>query len=60
MTASVQDAFMDAFHTGCVVAFGVCWLGAMAAVALPGRRTAIDPAHCGARHGRFWLHRPEQ
>ncbi|WP_375498364.1 MFS transporter [uncultured Jatrophihabitans sp.] len=37
---AVQDAFMDAFHLGCAVAFGVCWLGALAAVALPGRGTA--------------------
>ena len=44
LTASVQDAFMDAFHTGCAVAFGVCWLGSLAAVALPGRRAAAAEA----------------
>jgi EmrB/QacA subfamily drug resistance transporter len=43
LVASVQDAFMSAFHVGCVVGFGVCWVGALAAVALPGRRRAPSP-----------------
>ena len=38
LDAAVQDAFMSAFHIGCVVAFAVCWAGAVAALALPGRR----------------------
>ncbi len=46
LTTDVQNAFMDAFHTGCAVAFGVCWLGALGAALLPGRRPAgaVDPA----------------
>jgi EmrB/QacA subfamily drug resistance transporter len=33
----IQDAFMSGLHLGCLVAFDVCWLGAIAALALPGR-----------------------
>lgn len=40
LVASVQDSFMTAFHVGCLVGFGVCWLGALAAIALPGRLRA--------------------
>ncbi|WP_304049925.1 MFS transporter [Jatrophihabitans endophyticus] len=36
-TAAVQDSFMSAFHVGCLVGFGVCLLGALGALALPGR-----------------------
>ena len=39
-TAAVRDSFMSAFHVGCVVGFGVCLAGALAAVALPGRTPA--------------------
>jgi hypothetical protein len=40
LVAAVRDSFMSAFHVGCVVGFAVCWLGALAAIALPGRRHA--------------------
>jgi EmrB/QacA subfamily drug resistance transporter len=35
---AVQSAFMSGLHTGCLVAAGVCWIGALGALALPGRR----------------------
>ncbi|HEY4451261.1 MAG TPA: MFS transporter [Solirubrobacteraceae bacterium] len=35
---AVQKAFMSGLHAGCFVAAGVCALGAVGAVALPGRR----------------------
>jgi EmrB/QacA subfamily drug resistance transporter len=35
---AVQKAFMSGLHAGCFVAAGVCALGALGAVALPGRR----------------------
>ena len=33
---AVRNAFMTGLHTGCIVAAGVCLLGALAALALPG------------------------
>ena len=33
----VQNAFMSGLHLGCLVAFNVCWFGAIGALALPGR-----------------------
>jgi len=35
---AVQDSFLSAFHIGCIVGATVCWAGALAASALPGRR----------------------
>jgi EmrB/QacA subfamily drug resistance transporter len=35
---AVQDSFMSGLHVACIVAAGVCWLGAIGAMALPGRR----------------------
>ena len=35
----VQNSFMSAFHAGSLVAGGVCVLGVLGALALPGRRT---------------------
>jgi EmrB/QacA subfamily drug resistance transporter len=40
---SVQTSFMSAFHIGCVVGAAVCWAGALAATALPGRVRASAP-----------------
>ncbi|MHB8533430.1 MAG: MFS transporter [Solirubrobacteraceae bacterium] len=37
---SVQSAFMSGLHAGCLVAAGVCALGALGATALPGARQA--------------------
>ena len=34
----VNASFMHGFHLACLVAAGVCWLGALGALALPGRR----------------------
>jgi hypothetical protein len=34
----VNTSFMHGFHLACLVAAGVCWLGALGALALPGRR----------------------
>jgi EmrB/QacA subfamily drug resistance transporter len=34
---SLQSSFMTGFHVACVVATAICWLGAAAALALPGR-----------------------
>ena len=38
---AVQSAFMSGLHTGCVVAAGVCAIGALGALALPGRRRPV-------------------
>jgi EmrB/QacA subfamily drug resistance transporter len=37
---SVHHSFMTGLQAGCFVAAGVCWLGAIGALALPGRRAA--------------------
>jgi predicted MFS family arabinose efflux permease len=34
---AVQNSFMSGMHVACIVAAGVCWLGAIGAMALPGR-----------------------
>ncbi|MCW2647659.1 MAG: drug resistance transporter, EmrB/QacA subfamily, partial [Pseudonocardiales bacterium] len=34
---AVNASFMHVLHVGCLVADGVCWLGALGALALPGR-----------------------
>jgi hypothetical protein len=34
----IQQSFMNGLHVACLVAAGVCWLGAVGALALPGRR----------------------
>jgi hypothetical protein len=38
LLAGAQTSFMSGLHVACVVAAGVCWLGALGALALPGRR----------------------
>lgn len=35
---AVQASFMNGLHVACLVAAGLCWLGALGATALPGRR----------------------
>jgi EmrB/QacA subfamily drug resistance transporter len=44
----VQSAFMSGLHTGCLVAAGVCWAGAVGALALPGRRHLAGHTLTGA------------
>jgi hypothetical protein len=40
---SVQTSFMSGFHIACIVAAGVCAVGALGALLLPGRaRPAVD------------------
>jgi hypothetical protein len=34
----VTNSFMSGLHLACLIAAGVCWLGAVGALALPGRR----------------------
>jgi len=41
---AVQQAFMSGLHAGCFVAAGVCALGALGALALPGRQRAVERA----------------
>jgi EmrB/QacA subfamily drug resistance transporter len=53
---AVQSAFMSGLHTGCFVAAGVCWLGALGALALPGRRPLAGHSLAGAAA----LHTPAQ
>jgi hypothetical protein len=38
LIADVNGSFMSGLHVACLVAAGVCWLGAVGALALPGRR----------------------
>ncbi|MGA5823341.1 MFS transporter [Kitasatospora sp. NPDC094028] len=40
LRAAVRDSFMAGFHTACTVGAGVCLLGAVLALALPGPRSA--------------------
>ncbi len=42
LTGAVRDAFMSAFHVGCVVAAAVCAAGVLGALALPGRERVLD------------------
>jgi EmrB/QacA subfamily drug resistance transporter len=45
LLAEVTESFMSGFHVACVVAAGVCWAGALGALALPGRRERqVGPA----------------
>lgn len=41
LAAALQTSFMSGFHLACVVAAGVCLLGAAGALALPGRRSVV-------------------
>jgi hypothetical protein len=41
---SVQNAFMSGLHTGCLVAAGVCAVGAIGALALPGSPLRVSTA----------------
>jgi hypothetical protein len=43
LVESANRAFMTGLHAGCVVAAAVCWLGAVGALALPGRRRRTTP-----------------
>lgn len=38
LATDVNASFMGGLHVACLVAAGVCWLGAIGALALPGRR----------------------
>ncbi|WP_239309302.1 MULTISPECIES: MFS transporter [unclassified Frankia] len=38
LVADVNASFMSGLHIACLVAAGVCWLGALGGLALPGRR----------------------
>jgi EmrB/QacA subfamily drug resistance transporter len=40
LVADLNTSFMSGLHVACLVAAGVCWLGALGALALPGRRLA--------------------
>jgi EmrB/QacA subfamily drug resistance transporter len=40
LVADLNASFMSGLHVACLVAAGVCWLGALGALALPGRRVA--------------------
>jgi EmrB/QacA subfamily drug resistance transporter len=42
LVGDVNASFMSGLHAGCLVAAGVCWLGAVGALALPGRPTVAD------------------
>lgn len=46
---AVRSAFMDGLHAGCLVAAGVCLLGALGALALPGRTVTRTTLFAGAR-----------
>ena len=45
---AVQSAFMTALHAGCLVAAGVCFAGALGALALPGPHVERTSAPAGA------------
>jgi EmrB/QacA subfamily drug resistance transporter len=49
LVGAVQSAFLSGLHAGCLVAAGVCALGACGAFMLPGRRLAGRPAEAPAR-----------
>lgn len=37
LLTGLQSSFISGFHVACVVGAGICWLGAIGALALPGR-----------------------
>lgn len=43
LVTDVNASFMSGLHVACFVAAGVCWLGALGALALPGRRGMRAP-----------------
>ncbi|WP_041258720.1 MFS transporter [Pseudofrankia inefficax] len=43
LVSDVNASFMSGLHIACFVAAGVCWLGALGALALPGRRGMHAP-----------------
>ncbi len=43
LLTDVNASFMSGLHIACLVAAGVCWLGAVGALALPGRRDMRTP-----------------
>jgi hypothetical protein len=44
LTDALQASFMSGMHVASFVAAGVCWAGALGALALPGRARAAAPA----------------
>jgi EmrB/QacA subfamily drug resistance transporter len=42
---AANSSFMSGLHVACVVAAGVCWLGAVGALALPNRRRMAAATH---------------
>jgi EmrB/QacA subfamily drug resistance transporter len=42
LLSGVTGSFMGGLHTACAVVAAVCWAGALASLALPGRRRAED------------------
>jgi hypothetical protein len=44
LISGVTASFMSGLHVACAVAAGVCWIGAIGAIALPGRpaRAAME------------------
>ena len=44
LSHSVQSSFITGLHAGCLVAASVCLVGALGALALPGRRTMRSPS----------------
>jgi predicted MFS family arabinose efflux permease len=44
LTGAIQTAFLSGLHAGCLVAAGVCALGACGALMLPGRELAKRPS----------------
>ncbi|MGN6606642.1 MAG: MFS transporter [Jatrophihabitans sp.] len=49
LVPDANSAFMSGLHVACMVAAGVCWVGALGALALPGRRPAITAEVAGPR-----------
>jgi MFS family permease len=43
LVGDVNASFMNGLHVACLVAATVCWLGAVGALALPGRRDMPEP-----------------
>jgi hypothetical protein len=43
LNQAVGDAFLSAFHVGCIVAAAICWAGALTAITLPGKRRPPVP-----------------
>jgi EmrB/QacA subfamily drug resistance transporter len=48
LVSDVNASFMSGLHVACLVAAGVCWLGAVGALALPGRRSMASASTVAA------------